>query len=340
MNLDEEKGIVGETKQEETVQKNQVTVLEKEESEKKEVIQKKCLNCGKLLETEEDYCPKCGIKYGETKKIICSKCGNEVEFGKKFCGKCGAKIDIKASERIDFAKNNFIKKKLGKKLIIALIAVALCVIVLVIGKNVYQKFNVSVDELLIQERYQEAYKKAKTDDEKSNIIDTMIQRGKFEEAYNISKDEKIALTNELAYYCNEISESLKDPSSFSLRSVYYDKEEQKIVFSVNGSNSYGGTVVGYWYYTYNTKDEKYSLYTYVSSLEDETSYSWDSSSEKLEKALKNIARTKIKKIMGDNDNKIDSNVVDNINAIFKQNLLKDVKFPKYVIKGTNGSSNV
>ena len=67
---------------------------------------KKCFNCGSLLKHNENFCSKCGIKYGETKKILCPSCNNEIEFGKKFCGKCGTKITVKTSDKIDFAKNS------------------------------------------------------------------------------------------------------------------------------------------------------------------------------------------------------------------------------------------
>lgn len=290
---------------------------------------KKCLNCGAELKPDEDFCPKCGTKYGKTKKIICPNCHNEVEFGMKFCGKCGAKIDLKTSDKIDYVKNNFTKKKMGKKILIILIIIIALIFVGIIGKNIYSALSVSVDELISQEKYEDAYKKAKTDEDKNNVLNAMMQKGKFQEAYNISQDENVVLTNELAYYCNEISEGLKDPTSFSLREVYFDREAQQIVFSVNGTNSYGGTVVGYWYYTYNSTDKKYSLFTYVSDLDDENTYSWDTSSERLEKALKNIARTRIKTIMSDDNNRINNQVIDNINTLFKNETLKNVEFPNY-----------
>ena len=290
---------------------------------------KKCLNCGAELKPDEDFCPKCGTKYGQTKKIICPNCHNEVEFGMKFCGKCGAKIDLKASERIDYVKNNFTKKNMGKKILIILIIIVALILVGIIGKNIYSALSVSVDELISQEKYEDAYKKAKTDEEKNNVLNVMMQKGKFQEAYNLSNNENVTLTNELAYYCNEISEGLKDPTSFSLREVYFDREAQQIVFVVNGTNSYGGTVVGYWYYTYNSTDERYKLFTYISDLDEESTYSWDTSTERLEKAIDNIARTRIKSIMSDDNNKIDNQVIDNINTLFKSETLNNVEFPNY-----------
>ena len=313
-------------------------VIEEEVTEIKTNEPKKCFNCGTELKPDENFCPKCGIKYGETKKIFCPKCNNEVEFGRKFCGKCGAKIDIKTSDKIDFVKNNFSKNHIGKKILIILILIVVLVGVFIAGKKIYSKLSISVDELISQERYSDAYKKAKTDEEKNNVINALLQKGNFQEAYNLSKNENIAFINELSYYCNEITEGLKDPSSFSLRDVYYDKDEQQIVFSVNAKNSYGGMVVNYWYYTYSSTDKKYTLYSYLSSLDEETTYSWDTSSERLEKMLKNLARTEVKSIMSDDSKKVDSRVIDNINTLFKNGILKNVEFPNYTINTSNDNS--
>ena len=332
---------------------------------------RKCLNCGTILSKDEDFCSKCGIKYGETKKIICKNCGNEIEFGKKFCGKCGTKVEMKITQKIDNAKNILSKKNTLKKIGIAVICIILLIGVFNIGKKVYNKISISIDELIAQEKYEEAYKKAKKE-EKNKVIDEMIKKGKFEEAYNLSKNEEVAFINEIACYCNEISEGLKDSSSFLLRSIYRDKDNKRIVFSVNGKNSYGGLVVGYWYYTYSSSENKYTLYTTVSSLDEEKTYSWDDSSEKLEKTLKNLARVQIRNIISDENKKMDNSIVDAINTLFKNesnsvgnkqdyemysldfeeflwakgysdnqinDLLKNIKFPNYVISDTNNNNN-
>ena len=277
-------------------------------------------------------------KIRREKKILCPKCNSEIEFGKKFCGKCGTKIDIKTSDKIDFVKNKFTKNNIGKKILIILILIVALVSIFIVGTKIYSRLSISVDELVSQERYSDAYKKSKTDEERNNVINAMIQKGKFEEAYNLSKDENIAMINELSYYCNEISEGLKNPTSFSLREVFYDKDNKQIVFYVNGTNSYGGIVGGYWYYTYNSTDEKYTLYTYVSDLDQENTYSWDSSSEKLEKTLKNLARIKIKSIISNDTNKIDTQIIDNINILFKNNTLKNVEFPNYILRDSNNET--
>ena len=133
-------------------------VIEEEVTETKTNEPKKCFNCGTELKPDENFCPKCGIKYGETKKIFCPKCNNEVEFGRKFCGKCGAKIDIKTSDKIDFVKNNFSKNHIGKKILIILILIVVLVGVFIAGKKIYSKLSISVDELISQERYSDAYK--------------------------------------------------------------------------------------------------------------------------------------------------------------------------------------
>lgn len=52
---------------------------------------------------------------------------------------------------------------MGKKILIILIIIVALILVGIIGKNIYSALSVSVDELISQEKYEDAYKKAKTD---------------------------------------------------------------------------------------------------------------------------------------------------------------------------------
>lgn len=300
---------------------------------------KKCLNCGNILNKEEEFCTKCGIKYGETKKSICPKCKSEVKFGKKFCPKCGAKIDVKMSDKIDYTKNAFLKNKIDKKIFKILIIVIILIAFGFLGNLIVKKVNISVDELISQERYEDAYKKAKKDEDKSKVINALLEKGEFSEAYRISFDTKISFINELAVYSYEISQGLKNPSSFKLQEVYYDESNKAIVFVVGGSNSYGGIVTGYYYYTYSDNKSKYTLYTHISDFDKEKTYSWDTYSEKLEKSLKNLAKEKVATIISNDENKVDNSTVDIINKLFAGNILREVKFPDYIVNNSNKNSD-
>lgn len=277
-------------------------VIEQEKETIQEVEQSDliCKKCGTLLKENQQFCPKCGTEKGFTNNKKCHKCGAILEPGEKFCSKCGtkAKLDFH-SDLIDKTKNIHINKKIVR---IIVVIIAILIIVGIVSSKVMPSLTVSVDELLSEGKYEEAYEKAKE-----------------------KEKEKIEYENLIAYVSNEASESLKDPSSFKLRDAWYDKENQRIVLYVNGNNSYGASVAGYWYYTYDEDDNEYQLFTSLSSLDDEKTYSWDDSSEILEKTLKNAARTIVKAIIADDDLKIDESSVDNINNLFKNDLLDDVE---------------
>lgn len=118
-------------------------------------------------------------------------------------------------------------------------------------------------------------------------------------------------------------DSLKDAESFDLREAWYSSTHS-VVMKVAANNSFGNTVINYWYYTWDEDDEEYSLLTSVSSLEDDTIYSWDTTSERLEKAVDNLARTAMKGIMT-SAYAIPEKDVDNINDLFEKGLLDDVE---------------
>lgn len=263
-----------------------------------------CLKCQTPLKENQQFCPKCGTERGATNNKTCSKCGCVLEPGEKFCSKCGekAKIDFQ-SDIIENIQNNTKKNKFSKKeKIIFGIAIAIIISGIVFCTTILPKLMISTTELLSEGNYAEAYKKAK-DDEK----------------------EKILIENLIAYISYDASESLKDPSSFVLRDAWYDKDNQSIVLYLNGNNSYGASVDGYWYYTYDEDDNEYQLYVSLSALEEENYYSWDSYSEKLEIILKNAARRTVKSIISDDTLKVDKNSISNINSLFKKDLLDDIE---------------
>ena len=108
-----------------------------------------------------------------------------------------------------------------------------------------------------------------------------------------------------------------------------DYNNKRVVLYINGANSYGASVGSYWYYTYDDNKSAYSLYTTLSDLDEETTYSWDDSSEKIEKLLKNQARTIVKQIInsdsyGLNVEELGHRGITNINNLFENGTLDNV----------------
>lgn len=257
-----------------------------------------CLKCGEELKKDQEFCPTCGTKKGNKNNKLCDKCGTVIEEGQKFCPKCGnkAKLSIQ-SDIVDKTKN------INKPVVFGIIGI---IVVLLLGgcvaSKVLPKLFVSTDELLAEGKYREAYDKAKGD-EKQDILDE----------------------NMMAIISNKAIDGLKDPESFILRNAWYDKGEKKVVLEVAGNNSYGAKVTGYWYFTYDKDDEEYVLYTSLSSLSEEKTYSFDDYKERIEKILKNAARKVVREMINDDSIKIKKESIDNINNLFEKEILDDVE---------------
>ena len=112
----------------------------------------------------------------------------------------------------------------------------------------------------------------------------------------------------------------------------------KIVCEVGGSNSYGGIVTNLWYYTYDEEDGEYALYIAVSDLEEESSYSWDDFTDKLETWLENDAKEEIEKLMDEPSIKLNKAGVERINHMFQEGTLEDVECLPEAAKPLNGSA--
>ena len=259
-----------------------------------------CLKCGNELSSSQEFCPKCGTKRGEVNNKVCPNCGNVIAEGEKFCPKCGQKTKFDISETTKNVKENI---KTNKKTIIkVLIGVAAVAVIAVFGFIFIPPMLVTVEEYLQEGNYEKAYAKAKTQEEKDAVL----------------------LENIIAVTSYEISEGLKDPTSFKLSHVYFDGDSE-IVFEIIAKNSYGGNVTNYYDYRYDKDDKKFTRYLYLWSLEDETTYSWDSYEEKLEKIIKNVVRKTIITIMNNSSFKVDSKVVDRVNKLFKEEKKRDLK---------------
>lgn len=162
--------------------------------------------------------------------------------------------------------------------------------------HVYSKFEGN----LIKGNYSEAYKNAKTDEEKELVI-----------AENLAAVESAFIT-----------ENLKDPTSFVLGDVYYDSNNSRIVLIVSANNSYGGRVSSYFLFKQYGNDWEY--YTSVSDLEEEEYYKWDDYDDFIEKAARNLGREYISESLKEGT-KLDKSSIQRINTMFEEGKLENVK---------------
>lgn len=253
-------------------------------------------------------------------KRFCPKCGEVLAENSNICGGCGHVIQVAPQKAVNTPANSKKTRKLIGGVVALIAIIVLCVLVI-------PQLTISVDELIDQSRFEEAYKKAGSE-EKASVINAAISANEFETAYKLDSQNatNILVANAAAYFSKEIRDNLYDPDSYRLRAVYYDSDDHRIVLEINGNNKLGGKVVGYYYYTFDKSDNEYQLYTSLNGLEDETIYTYaDSYSEKIEKALKNAARKTVRSIISSKDNKLPQDYTDDINNIIDAGLLKNVE---------------
>ncbi len=261
-----------------------------------------CIYCGGEIEQSASYCKKCGRSAVNEGKKHCIQCGTELLEEQKFCAKCGSKTSIVVfPKELDGVADKV--KKINKKRIIKIV-IAACALIMVVflGIKVVPELIVTTDEYLQQANYEEAYKNAKADEKNMILFENLV-----------------------ASICIEAKDALKDEDSFKLRDIWYVESENKLVLQIQGKNSYGGNTSSYWYYTFDEDDNKYVLWTTVSDFDEEEIYSWDDTSDIIEKMLDNAAKKKVKEIINEKENERDSVIVDRINQLHKNDLLKDIK---------------
>lgn len=275
-----------------------------------------CSNCGTVLGMEQMFCPKCGTPKGkEVQQLICGKCGAELEEGQEFCPKCGQKVGLVVDDDVVSAINQFnsgVEMANAKKKKTPIV-IAVVLIIGVLGalafKTVAPKIFISVEGYMEQGNYEKAYEKAKTDDEKLEVI-----------AENVAAVQSAVSVD-----------SLKDPSSFSLRDAYYNEGEnddgdvtKQLVLYITGANSYGANVSSYWLYTWNIEDKEWEYFCSVSDLSDEEYSKYDDDDERVEKLVNNIGRSSIESTMK-KGTKLSKDGVKRINAMFENDTLEDVE---------------
>ena len=135
---------------------------------------------------------------------ICKKCGQQLSDEQDFCPKCGQKTGIsfdkwKDSTSTSIYKNTAIAKEKFKSFSFKkVIPIIFALILVIVGISFIPKIFVPVETLCVQGNYQKAYKKAHKNEKEQILIES--------------------ITAEISQDCVD---SLKNPSSFSLREAYY-----------------------------------------------------------------------------------------------------------------------
>lgn len=85
-----------------------------------------CPKCGEPLRNDQRFCPKCGADTDVYKNRSCAKCGAPISDGQTFCTECGAKY-------LDPNSKAAKAKKIGKKMLVALlIALGMFIVLIVV----------------------------------------------------------------------------------------------------------------------------------------------------------------------------------------------------------------
>ena len=289
---------------------------------------KTCSTCGTVLQNDTVFCPMCGNNVGAAATVntasaytptptpepvntpttvTCSACGTQVNVGTPFCPICGNVIPSVAgtsNPAIDSYNSQITKKKPNvKKILIPIVAV---ILVIALAIALIPALIETPEELLAEGNYIEAYEKSDDYYEKQRILDE----------------------NLVAYISEMCVDTLKDSYSFQLRDAWVnrgDDNTRQIVLKVAANNSYGNIVINYWMFTYDREEYKYEYMASYSTLTEESTYSWQTTSEKTQVILDNLVKGRIAEIMADYSLQISSTSVDNINNLFNSGKLNNIQ---------------
>lgn len=226
--------------------------------------------------------------------VQCPECGKEISDQADVCINCG------------YSMKKARKKSAGKRVlkVVRIVLPILIAIAVLFGvwKLLLPDLFTSADTFLARGDYQRAYEKTSNEDEKALLL----------------------IENQVAVACQDVIDSLKDPTSFSLSEAAYIENSQ-LLLAVVGRNSYGGSVTNYWVYDY-AGDGRYKYRDCLTDFEIEDTYDWESASEQYEKNLRNLLKLDIELDLsrGRYDFLPDENL-QHINALFAAGKLNDVK---------------
>lgn len=247
---------------------------------------------------------------------VCINCGNSLVLGQKFCSNCGKPIDDNTNlTNLDYnasSQLNMPEEKTKGKLLRWLVIGVICLVVIVGAFVVWRNILPEIDQL--------------KNPEVTVSVEELLNQGNYEQAYKNAEDDKkdmVLKENIIAYQCNISAENLKDPDSFNLRNAWFNDDTGEMVLYISGKNGFGGVTSTYWYYTYNEDSKEYELFVALNDLEDEEVYSWDDSDEELEKLLNNLARSMIK-LMIEDEHEIDKAIINRINSLHENEKLSEI----------------
>lgn len=244
---------------------------------------------------------------GEIDERHCKKCGAVLHEGMSFCGACGAdntpqaetaEIEKVSPEEPKPAQPEAEKPKakLPKKVVPIAIAAVVLVAAVVAGVTFLPDMLATPKQLFEQQKYEKAFEKA-TDDEHTELIGLLVADGDFTTAYQYANDTEkteVLYTNLAAYLSKDVTSRLKDPNSYGLRDMWVSGDS--IILWVQGTNTYGGSVSTYVYFG-RDDDGTYKYYSSVLDLDQEDYSKYDSTSEKKQKLIDNLARLVIQKVI-------------------------------------------
>lgn len=230
---------------------------------------------------------------------VCIKCGTTLSDNQIYCHQCGYKVPKYNNK---FSKKN----KLLFVAVFSLLVLLLLGISIFCFKYVLPHMFVTVDELVAQGKYEEAYQKA-SNNEKEDIL----------------------IENTIAYLSNETSKLLRNPDSFVLEEAYYHigkinnlDSEQQVVLHVTGTNGLGAVTSVDWIWSYNSKTQKWeylwSSDFYYSSLDN----------YEQEMIINNMYYEIFSDIVSNDNKEITNSMVNNINSLFQNGYLDNIELLK------------
>jgi hypothetical protein len=325
-----------------------------------------CTACGNPVQPGQAFCSRCGTKVespmvpAPVDKTQQMPAAAEIPVDAVI--EPAEKKALAEDKSSDSTKE--VKVKLNKKtLMIAAIAAAAVIVAIIVAIIVVPDMVATPQELLEQDKYEKAYEKA-SDDQKNDIFTGILDDGQYEIAFKLAgDDEKLQLkaigcaiglnhfdwayanaptddmkmevlaANAAATAIPEIQGMAKDGSSVRLTEAYYMYDSSRsgdlkdaLVMKIAGSNSYGQTVQNYYVSNYESGSKDYEYYNSVSDMDDDTFYSFDSYSEKLEKLFDNLTRDYIRDVLSDSDTvEVPSAFIDGINKLIEDGRIDEVE---------------
>ena len=307
-----------------------------------EVTVRRCMKCGCELGEGMNFCGKCGAD--NTPVVGDLDAGTEGDDGESSPVSNDEPIDdaaplspIDAGGAREASPANPVPselaqaegdekaaepKKPSKKTLVIASAALFCIILA--GTLIIPDLVATPKQLFEQQKYDQAFGKA-NDEERGELLGLLIENGDFSSAYEYANDAEktdVLAANLASHISADIVNSLKDPSSYTLREVWIEGEF--VVLKVGGSNSFGGQVNNYWLYGYQD-DGSYEHFTVISDLEEETISRFDTESEIEQKLIDNAARVAIQIVISKPEDEVSSTAVNWTNLLFSNKGFDDVE---------------